>query len=206
MSEASQALLDSIAKNPRSEPRLPPVYARDLSDGDIPALELGKPPSERREPVIAELQARHHMLAMLLAAGASDARASFVTGWSTTTVSRIRLNPQFKELQAYYTSQKEAEFQDFHQKAALVGLRALEELDRRLELVPDSLATKDIIAIMEKLFDRTILPSKAAAQPQAPAQSVQPITVIQFVDSPDSSRAPPTIDISARPQARLANG
>lgn len=95
----------------------------------------------------------------------------------------------FKELLAYYTSQKEHEFKDFYQKAAMVGLDAMEILHERMLADPTAISTKDLTKLMGDLMDRTILPSKGTGQQQA-APPPSPTNIIMFVDSPNAALPP----------------
>lgn len=191
MSELSTAQLDQIAlrpRGPRREIALPPAYARDLGEGDLKAIAEGKPAGEPKHVVLSEVKAKHHTIAMMLAAGAALARVSFVTGYAVGTIKQIQLSPLFQDLLAYYVEQKEHEFKDFYAKAAQLGMDAVEELHKRLAEAPGDIKTRELLEIAEKMLERTILPAKAK-EPEWHPPSAPAVTVIQFIDSPHSGAA-----------------
>lgn len=167
-------------------PSLPLTYVRDLGEEDLPALlgGLRAGSGETGEYTLNEIKSRHHMLAMALASGTTVEEAAFITRYSPGTIRQLQTSPAFKELLSYYGSQKEAEFKTFYSKAASVGLDILEVLHQRVQDDPDALQTKDLTNLMEKLLDRTVLPSKAKAAGEGGAPPPTPITQIVFVESP----------------------
>lgn len=199
MSSAASECIDSIAlgqaraklgshgKAGTAALGLPVTFIRELTKADLPALSeaTGGVEAYGGGYGLREIKASHHLLAMTIASGASDVNASFITGYQPATIRTLKRSPMFIELVAYYTSQKDAEFKDFHRKAAAIGMDALDVLHERILTEPEKIKFDDLRKLAETLMDRTVLPSKAAsgggALPQAPA----PITVIQFIDSPN---------------------
>ena len=177
-------------------PGLPCSYLRDLDERDYPALMEGMQSGKTIEIAVAgltQMTQRHHMLAMVLAGGASVPRAAFVTGYAQSTIETLKRSPMFIELMAYYQEQKAVEFQDFHAKVAVVGMEAVDEIARRLREEPGEIKTKDLLAIAADLMDRTVLPSKGAKAQGGGGAPPAPVTVIQFIDSPHA-KAPPAED------------
>lgn len=171
---------------------LPATFLRDLGEEDLPALREGV--QIKRGGLhggslnIQEMKSRHHMLAMVLAGGAPDEEAAFITNYSPGTIATLRCNPMFRELLAYYGSQKEKEWQSFHAKAAAVGLDVLQVLHDRVLNNPEEIKTKDLQTLMDSLLDRTVLPSKAAGVQGGGAQPPPPVNIIQFIESPHAAQ------------------
>lgn len=190
--------LDGIALRaqrgrPLAADKLPPSFLRMLDEKDV---KTSMPAVTHRGTGglfdIKAMRASHHLLAMTLAAGASDINAAFVTGYSIATVRQCKSSPMFQELLAYYKEQKSEEFRDFAKQAAAVGMDALQIMRERMEQDPDSIKFKELTELMSTLLDRTVLPSKAApASATNVAVSIQPITRIEFVESPHAQAAPP---------------
>lgn len=130
----------------------------------------------------------HHFLAMLLANGSPTIEASLRTGYAPGTISSLQKDPTFQELVVYYRSQQGELFAEVVKRAASLGLGFVDELQQRLEDNPESFTNKDILSALEKLLDRTILPSKAAGG-QAPAPQAPINFHIEFVDAPPKQLA-----------------
>lgn len=175
---------------------LPPTLVRELTQADLPALlEESEYQCEAYGGGMGlrKIKTSHHLLAMVIAGGAGNERASFITGYSPQTVAQLKLSPMFRELVAYYASQKEEEFKDFHRKAAAIGMDALDVLHERILTNPDNIKFDDLRKLAETLMDRTVLPSKVAKAPGDGVPSPAPLTVIQFIDSPNAN-APAVVD------------
>lgn len=207
-----EPLIDSIAvartraQNRTTKERLPLSFIRELTENDLPEI-LNQQPNRGADPYnLQRIRARHHLLAMSLAKGAKDEEASFVTGYDVVTIRNLRRSPAFIELLSYYQEQQGEIFEGFAKQAAAVGMEALSIMQERMEDEPDAIKFTELANLAEMLFDRTILPSKAAkgaGQAQAPVM-VQPITMIQFVDSPHAAEpGPKTIEGQARRMVEL---
>lgn len=185
----------------KAQVALPPTYLRDLTEADRPAI--SEHFQSGRGDIngslnIQEMKTRHHMLAMVLAGGAPDQEAAFITNYTINTIVALKKSPMFRELLAYYGEQKEQEWKSFHAKAAAVGLDVLQVLHDRVLDNPDDIKTKDLKDLMDSLFDRTILPSKGANAAPAAAPP-PPVNIIQFIESPHAS-------IPAAEDKRLLDG
>lgn len=195
---SSELELDAIALRaqrgrPKAVDKLPPSFLRNLAEKDIlSCMPMVTHRGSGGMFDIKAMRASHHLLAMTLAAGASDVDASFVTGYTVQTIRQCKQSPMFQELFAYYQEQKSEEFRDFAKQAAAVGMDALQIMRERMEQNPDDIKFKELTDLMATLMDRTVLPSKATG-PAGPsiAVTVQPITRIEFIDSPHAQAAPP---------------
>lgn len=205
------ALLDSVAiskqraKNKKAggtklrTAELPLSFLRELNDDDLPELTNPSNTSKPADPYsLKRIRARHHLLAMLLAKGAKTVEASYATGYDPQTINIMRRSPAFVELLSYYQEQQQEAFAGFAEQAAAVGMEALSIMQERMQDEPDSIKFNELAGLAEMLFDRTILPSKAAKlQPAAPQA---PVTVIQFIDSPHQAEPQPKAAIDVTPR------
>lgn len=167
---------------------MPPGYVRDLAPEDLPHARSGTTCTVQLETFeLKALRSKHHMLAMTLASGATAEQAAFITQYSVSTIRVLERSPMFQNLMEYYRSQKQHEFKDFHSKAAMIGMDALEELHERLATSPEEIKTKELLAIVDSMFDRTIMPKKGREAGEQGPPPPAPITVIQFIDSPHAS-------------------
>jgi len=153
---------------------------RELTMGDLDNA-LGNDPGV---PAIKTLRQTHHLAARLMAEGRPQVEVSAITGYSQARLSSFKGDPAFKELLEYYAIQVREAFAGIHERLAAFGFSCLEEAQRRLEEAPDDFSLQELRKWMEATLDRSIAPSKAAAQPM-PQQSGVVINV-QF-HSPEPS-------------------
>lgn len=183
---------------------MPMGVLRELTEADIPAI-IAPPLHNTTKDVydLGRIKARHHLLAMTLAKGANAVQASWATGYDPATIRVLQGKPAFAELLAYYREQQAEAFSNFSEQAAAVGMEALSIIQERMEDEEqrDGIKFGELKDLAEMLFDRTVLPSKASKN-QPPAQAPQPVTVIQFIDSPHAAepqalpRPPQTVRIA----------
>lgn len=209
MSDFENPILDSIAfdRRRRAKGGATLAYVRDLDEGDAEELEnptpTGKGTSYNSQTGtgLKRLRHTHHLLAMVLAEGASHAQASGLTGYSPATIAMLSLDPTFQELIAHYRVEHMAEYEDIRRRAASLGLSFLDELQERLEEAPDAFTNKEVKETAAMLLDRTILPAKTQSTPAAAAPA-QPFSVgIAFIQAPSQGEAPlppRTIELTPR--------
>jgi hypothetical protein len=106
------------------------VATRDLRESDLALLS-----SERgiKPPAIKELRDRHHALARALASGMRDSDASAITGYSPSRISILKADPAFADLLQSYQENSSAVHADFVDRATVLGLTVVNELQDRLE-------------------------------------------------------------------------
>jgi hypothetical protein len=165
--------------------------------GDLPRAEPAGLPAEAPEAkprtTIQRLRHSHHLLARSLAEGREPPEAAALSGFAISTVSNLQRDPAFKELVEYYRAQTRDIFESVQDRLGALGLSFLEELQDRLESDPDSFKHGQLLAIAEKLLDRSIAPSKGFASSKSSGGSGVNIQ-IAFVDPP---RQAPTLEARA---------
>lgn len=218
MSDIESAMLDSIAlgrqgaRRGRAEATM--FYVRDLDESDREELENPTPTGREfgynsmNGAGLKRLRHTHHLLAMVLAEGASHSQASALTGYSPNTINLLNQDPAFKDLIAHYRTATMAEFEDIRRRAASLGLSFLDELQERLEETPETFTNKEVKECASMLLDRTILPSKtnsAPAAPSAPAVFSAEITFISASPQEHVAPAPRTIDLTPSTPKELSS-
>jgi hypothetical protein len=136
----------------------------DLSVGAVlpPAerefeFDLDSPPPAN---ITLHLRASHHLLARALAEGKPAARAAAISGYSPSSVSRLRADPGFQELVEYYREQVQDIFESFSDRIGALGMSFLDELQRRLEEEPGTFTNEQLRKCAEALLERSIAPAK----------------------------------------------
>jgi len=126
---------------------------RELEEMDVVLREtLGAGGS--KTPSIKTLRATHHRLAQAIASGSSDAEASLITGYSLSRISVLKQDPAFAELLAHYAAARDSVFIDVQQRMAGFAVDALEELQERLEIKPQTFTNKELNELIKTTADR----------------------------------------------------
>lgn len=134
-------------------------YIRDLTPADVEVLNT-VPLGDSYVPLKA-LRATHHSLARLLASGVKPAEAAATTGHSISRVNAmICCDRAFIDLIEHYKGEVTRQYIDVHARLAVLGLATIEELQERLEVTPGQFTNKELFALAELTFDRSIAPSK----------------------------------------------
>lgn len=130
-------------------------YARDLGPEDLALLHSGivQAPQDPKAP-LASLREPHHMLARLLAEGKSVVEVSAITGYSTSRIRTLQMDPAFKELMAHYEETIVFAEADVQAQIKHVALTAGSILQERLETDPDSFSNKDLKDLFQTGLDR----------------------------------------------------
>ena len=136
----------------RAKAQLTAEFARELGESDLALLA-----SERgiKPPRIAKIRDRHHALARSLAAGATDAQASAITGYDPSRISILKQDPTFKDLMAFYHKHEDAMLSDFVERTTTLSLTAVNEIADRLEDDPDSFSVGTLLEVAKFTADRT---------------------------------------------------
>jgi hypothetical protein len=189
----------AIPRRVRSDSAPVLAYTRDLTPQDIASLaEPG--PVQQPAKTIAKLRASHHSLARLLAQGTSDVEASAITSYDAGTIYKLRADPTFQELLAYYKDQVQGQYLDVHSRLATLGTTAVEMLQEKLDTTePTDIPYKVLREIGEFALDRSIAPAKGG--PRGPANNTSGFALnVSFVappPRPDDAPSPkPMIDVT----------
>lgn len=123
---------------------------RDLSPADLALLA-----SERQvqAPKIQRLRDRHHALAKCLAEGMSNAEAAAVTGYDPSRISILKGDASFQELVAHYRQVEDALLAEFTQRATILTLTAMDNLQEAAEA--GELTVGQSLEIAKTFADRT---------------------------------------------------
>lgn len=97
----------------------------------------------------------HHRLAQLLAMGMDPGQAGIVCNYIPSTVSILRSDPLFQELEHYYSLQVGDEFRTVVELMADLHTDVVHELRDRLETNPSQFTVASLTELMTKLADRS---------------------------------------------------
>ena len=121
-----------------------------------PALKKKYPPQH------ALLRVNHtrHLAAQLMASGTvSQVEVSRRTGYTPTYISKIKKDPEFQKLLAYYEGQVEQKYVDGLERMQVLGLAVLDELQARLEADPEGWTKRELMELAELLLIKQRAPS-----------------------------------------------
>ncbi len=136
----------------RAKKPLTAEVARQLDEADLLLLAEEK---GSRAPAIKRISDRHHNLARHIASGVKPGEAALICRYDASRVSILLSDPAFQELLAFYRSEAQAEFVDFHSQLAGVGRTALDEIACRLEDAPEDISLGQLMEITKLGADRT---------------------------------------------------
>lgn len=128
-------------------------YIRDLREEDL--LIHSSTNLASKAPTLERMRDTHHMLARLLASGKKAVEVSAITGFSQSRISILLGSPAFSELVEFYRGRIQDEFVDVTARIGAVALEATAELHTRLVDEPESLTTKELLAIAAMAHDRS---------------------------------------------------
>lgn len=170
---------------------------RSLGPADIPALRVRGEVQKSTLPAqsLASLRYGHHSLAKALAEGKAQVEASLLTGYSQAYISSLKNDPAFKELLAYYASQREAIFVDTLERMKTLGIMALEELQERLSNEPAKFSNREAMEMAELMLLKP-LTAKGASAGQGPSPGGGVSVTVNFVQT---EGAKPVLDLGAGP-------
>lgn len=167
--------------NRRPAPELWVEIVGPITEADLPRLI--NPDSLGTTPIpIKTLRASHHNLAQLLARGIPDNEVSLITGYSPSRISILKSDPSFAEILASYREIREHVFVDTLERMKILGLSTLDELQERLETVPDKWTNRELMEMAELLLVKPRIATPMGQGSAAGANPGQGVTVnVQFV-------------------------
>lgn len=121
---------------------------RALTPADLEAIQ-NPPDGGAVLPVVTQLRSSHHRIAELIAAGRAPEEIAIVTGYTGGYISRLKGDPAFNELVAYYEFQKKEIFADAMERLKLLGLDAVEKLHERLNDPEKSWSNKELMDLVD---------------------------------------------------------
>jgi hypothetical protein len=150
------------------------AVVRELTSADLP--DLREPAVNPPTSGIQQIRAQHHNIARLVVQGHPDVEVSLLTGYTPEYVRKLKGDPSFAELVAYYQAQKEIKFADMLERMRELGLSAMEEIQARLANEPEEWSNRELMELLDRMGPR----SGPMPFGQSPAAGNVSVTV-QFV-------------------------
>lgn len=144
--------LQSLRLTGRAEVSLVATEGRELTESDIALLETER--ATKPQPIKA-IRESHHLLARVLATGASATEAAITTGYTPSRISILQSDPTFQELVAFYRANDTVALVEFQALAGAIKLDALQILRERIDDDPDSFTPSMLLEVTKELADRT---------------------------------------------------
>lgn len=133
----------------KSELRLELVRA--LGAEDLPAL-VAPPAHGMTASPLQSLRHSHHQAAQLIAKGTEVGEVALLTGYSPSTLYRLKGDPAFAELIEHYASERQRVLVDVLERMKALGLSTLDELQERLESDPAGWTKGELMQLTELLL------------------------------------------------------
>lgn len=122
---------------------------RPVVEADLEALAQLPVTLVTPEQRLKSVTYQHHQLAQLLARGSAESEVSLITGYSLAYISRIKNDPQFRELLQHYGAKAEAVYVDVLDRMKGVGLTALGKLSERLEEDDSAFSNRELMELTD---------------------------------------------------------
>jgi len=122
---------------------------RPVAEADLEALSQLPATVITPEQRLKSVTYQHHQLAQLLARGSAESEVSLITGYSLAYISRIKNDPQFRELLQHYSLKTEAVYVDVLERMKGVGLTALSKLSERLEDDDTAFSNRELMELTD---------------------------------------------------------
>jgi hypothetical protein len=199
-------------------------------------LAAEQPATKRKYPpqhVLLRVNHTHHLTAQLMASGTvSQVEVSRRTGYTPTYISKIKKDPEFQKLLAYYEGKVEQEYVNGLERMQVLGLAVLDELQARLEADPEEWTNRELIELAELLlikqkvtggrretppqggvqFNIRFVTAKSSLRPDAkvidqvdksPKQEASAIDIVPQVVSPEVAKLQERLELARAELARL---
>jgi hypothetical protein len=147
------AAVASLPRTPKGRV-VPPGFLREIGEEDLPALRTGRRENAQRRP-LQKVRHTHHLAARCLAEGKSVVETSFITGYTPTRISDLKSDPTFQELMAHYKGEVDAKWLNVQERLATLSMAVTEEMQERLENLPESFSNEELRRWAETLLDRS---------------------------------------------------
>ena len=185
-------------KRGRAGAQLDCEIVRPIGEDDLDALSQLPATLVTPEQRLKSVTYQHHQLAQMLARGSAEGEVSLITGYSLAYISRIKNDPQFRELLQHYGAKAEAVYVDVLDRMKGVGLTALGKLSERLEEDDSAFSNRELM----ELTDLTLAKPLARSANFGPSGAVGGVAVsVSFVSAGGPSAfgqgASPMIDAVA---------
>jgi len=139
----------SLIQNPKT----PEVLSVDaLSEEELPVIQEYRAVEQNR-PRLEKIRAVHHKIAQMLASGMREMDVAAATGKHFNTITTLKKDPSFRELMEHYQEEEHAIWVDVRQRAAQLGMSAIEAIEERVEENPEDIPTKTLLSVMQGGLD-----------------------------------------------------
>lgn len=130
------------------------LWVREMDEAEVRVLLAPKV----RVPIadVDTIRARHHAIARMLVAGATQTEAAEAVGSTPQTITKLLQAPAFKALMLEYSAMADAEAIDLRQRISVVAGLGLDDLTRRLADPEEvqKLPTKELREVAFGALDR----------------------------------------------------
>lgn len=128
-----------------------------LDEDDLRELALGHGPDAVRPDQdnpedLSKIREKHHHVARLIAGGMNQRMTAQITGYTETYISLLLNNPAMEELVSMYRIQQGAATEVAIEKLKTVGMKALEQLDEKID--SGGLSATELTGIAKLGLDR----------------------------------------------------
>lgn len=145
---------------------------------------------------LTQIRHSHHQLAQLMAQGTDQVECSRLTGYNNAYISVLKGDPTFKELIAYYSSQRDQAFVDVVERMRSLGLSTLDELQARLENDPGSYSNRELMEQAELTLIKPMAASRGQIQPGQAGNTGVSVNVKFVQAAPAGATEGPIIDVT----------
>lgn len=104
---------------------------------------------------LKKLREKHHNLARLVARGMTQSLAAQLVGYTPSYAGTLLNNPAMQELIEYYRIQAGNAQEVIINKLQTVALKAVQELDERLDEKPEGLSAQELLGVAKLGLDRS---------------------------------------------------
>lgn len=147
--------LPALRRGRRGSPAPRPSFVREIVPEDFPRILDGKPEEAPGRTHMQRLRTTHHLAARSLAEGKSVMDTAIITGYTPERIYQLQQDPTFQECLAYYKDQVREKWLNVQERLAALSLDMTEEIQRRLDEVPDSFTNEELRRWVETLADRS---------------------------------------------------
>ncbi len=119
-------------------------------------IQTGTGPSGPADPgQVQKLRTSHHAVAQLFAKNLPLETVSIISGYTITNLMRLKSNPAFLELIAFYTVEEATANADMIERLKSMALDAVDVIHEKLLEAPEKIKIDELNKLLTTLLDRT---------------------------------------------------
>ncbi len=191
----------------RAVKELFPVVVRELDATDLGLLSV-----ERgvQKPIsnLKRLSERHKNVARLVARGYTNCQVALMTGYTEPTISNLKHDPAFQELQAIYSREVDIDFATADEKLVGIFHDSMDQLRDKLDQSAESEDEKEKLSVGQLLEISKFAADRSGHGPQTKATNINVnVGIAERLTAARQrviDRAAPTLEIVE--QGKLING